>query len=253
MSGQDSILVQNITFSYGVNAQDSKNIILDNLSFQVNKGEWVAIMGPSGSGKTTLLNCLSGLLPLQSGNVSIGGVSLKSLSSAKLAKMRATSMGFIFQNFNNLDALCAWQNVALPALAAKRSNKLDYQGAKQALAQVGLSDKIDAYPANLSGGQQQRVAIARVLHQEPEVIFADEPTGALDRHSGKIIMDQLNSLRERGVTIVMVTHDPWIASFADKVVFLRDGRFVGESTERDASKISLYLSKLEENEGGYDE
>lgn len=246
MSDQISIVVQNLTFSYGANTQDGESIVLDNLSFRVKKGEWVAVMGPSGSGKTTLLNCLSGLFPLRSGSVSIGGVDLKGLSSAKLAKMRATSMGFIFQNFNNLDALCAWQNVALPTLAAKRSKKLDYQGAKQALAQVGLFDKADAYPANLSGGQQQRIAIARVLHQEPEVIFADEPTGALDRHSGKIIMDQLNLLRERGVTIIMVTHDPWIASFADKVVFLRDGRFVGESTERDASKISLYLSELEE-------
>jgi putative ABC transport system ATP-binding protein len=207
-------------------------------------GTFTAIMGPSGSGKSTLLQLAAGLDRPTSGQVSIGGVALAGLSQTELTKLRRTTMGFVFQAYNLLDALTAFDNVALPArLAGQRA---DRAAVFDALDRVGLRDLARRRPPELSGGQQQRVAIARALHVRPQVLFADEPTGALDRHSGRVVLDLLRTTADQGQTVVMVTHDPLAASYADEVLFLADGLVVGRLRDADAAQIATAMSELEQ-------
>ncbi len=244
---EDFIQAENLTFRYGSAAHSNpgERNILDGISLKVVPSQWLAIMGPSGSGKTTLLKCLSGLIKPISGGVRFLGRPISHLSSNRLAKLRATEMGFIFEKSNNIAALKTWQNVTFADLAAGKTKKLDREKAIATLERVGLADKADSYPDDLDFEQQQRLAIARVLHQDPHIVFADEPAGTLDRESARIVMDQLSLLRENDGMIIMVTHDPWIASFADDVVFLRDGSLTGSMHRARPSEIALALSRLE--------
>jgi len=190
-------------------------------------GSFTAVMGPSGSGKSTLLQCAAGLDRPTSGEIRVAGHDLGRLSETRLTVLRRERIGFVFQSFNLLPSLTAEVNVALPLrLAGRRPAR---RQVRDALAAVGLEDRAHHRPAELSGGQQQRVAIARALVTGPEVIFADEPTGALDSATGREVLGLLRGLADReGRTVVMVTHDPAAAARADRVVFLADGRLSGE-------------------------
>ena len=207
------------------------------------RGTFTAVMGPAGAGKPTLLQLAAGLDRPTRGRVTVAGTVLDSLDETGLTRFRRTSMAFVFQAYNLLDALTAFDNVALPARLA--GARVDRHAVLDALAQVGLRDLAGRRPPEMSGGQQQRVAIARALHARPEVLFADEPTGALDRKSGRDVLGLMRSLADRGQTVVMVTHDPLAASYADEVVFLADGQVVGRLEHADATRIASAMSELE--------
>ncbi|HJE58356.1 MAG TPA: ABC transporter ATP-binding protein [Nocardiopsis listeri] len=209
-----------------------------------HRGAFTAIMGPSGSGKSTLMHCLAGLDVPTSGSVHLGRTQITGMRDGELTLLRRDRIGFIFQSFNLLPMLTAEQNILLPSQIAKR--KVDPERLDHIIDVVGLRDRLGHLPAKLSGGQQQRVAVARALLNAPEVVYADEPTGNLDSRSGSEILAFLrNSARDLNQTIVMVTHDPVAASYADRVVFLRDGRLVDEVTDPTAELVSERLLKLE--------
>jgi putative ABC transport system ATP-binding protein len=211
------ISVDNLRKQYGsVNA-------LDGVSFEVEKGEWLALMGPSGSGKTTLLNILGGLDSASSGQVTVDGEDVASLAGASLASFRARKVGFVFQQFHLVPYLTALENVML----AQYFHSMTDQGeARRALERVGLGERADHLPKQLSGGEQQRVAVARALINEPAILLADEPTGNLDAANEQIVLELFESLRAQGHTIVMVTHDEDVGNRADRRMDLKYGRIV---------------------------
>jgi putative ABC transport system ATP-binding protein len=200
---------------------------LDGIDVEFAAGQFTAIMGPSGSGKSTLMHSLAGLDDLTEGRAYIGDVDISSLNDRKLTKLRRDRLGFIFQAFNLVPTLTAIENITLPMDLAGR--KPDTAWLEGVVSTVGLQDRLRHRPSELSGGQQQRVAVARALAGRPEIVFADEPTGNLDSRTGAEILAFMRlAVRELGQTIVMVTHDPIAASYADRVVFLADGRIVSE-------------------------
>ncbi|HET8626812.1 MAG TPA: ABC transporter ATP-binding protein [Thermomicrobiales bacterium] len=202
---------------------------LKGVDLGVRRGEMVAIMGPSGCGKTTFLNCVTGLDAYTAGDVLIEGVSLTKMSDNRRTEYRARRMGFVFQSYNLLPVLSAAENVELPLLVSGVAPRQARARALRALDLVGLPDKAHSRPAELSGGQRQRVTIARALVNDPAIVFADEPTGALDSESAGAIMDLLVRLNKaQGQTVVMVTHDPGVGARADRIVRFRDGAIVGE-------------------------
>ena len=202
---------------------------LNSVSFAVQSGEMVAVMGPSGCGKTTLLNCLSGLDSIDSGDVSIAGKLLRTMSDDALSEYRAKSMGFVFQAYNLLPVLTVQENVELPLILAGNSQKNSRDRATEKLNLVGLGDRIDHLPAELSGGQQQRVAIARALANDPSIVWADEPTGNLDSTNAGEIMELLTRLnKEQGQTFVLVTHSDEVGGMADRIVRMSDGVIVDD-------------------------
>jgi len=202
---------------------------LRGLDLDINKGEIVAIMGPSGSGKSTLMHILGCLDIPTSGEASIEETEIKSLSERQLVTLRGRRIGFVFQTFNLMQTLTAQQNVELPMIFQGMKKKERAQRALELLTIVGLADRVHHRPNELSGGERQRVAIARALANDPEIIFADEPTGNLDSESGKTILELLKRLsEEEGKTLIIVTHDPDAASIAKRIIRLRDGRVVEE-------------------------
>ena len=202
---------------------------LYNINLEVDQGQFVALVGPSGSGKSTLLNLVGGLDRPTSGELWIDSVELSASKEKALTEHRRQRVGFVFQSFNLLPRLTAVENVALPLIFVGTAERERLERARQLLAQVGLSDRLDHRPTQLSGGEQQRVAIARALVNHPAIILADEPTGNIDTATGAEIMALLRSLnREQGVTLLLVTHDPEAASFADRVIQLRDGQIAGQ-------------------------
>ncbi|MDV7218552.1 ABC transporter ATP-binding protein [Streptomyces prunicolor] len=217
---------------------------LDRVSLTFPRATFTAVMGPSGSGKSTLLQCAAGLDRSTSGSVTLGGTELTDLSETELTLLRRERIGFVFQAFNLLPSLTAEQNVALPLrLAGRRPSKARV---REVLEQVGLGDRARHRPTELSGGQQQRVALARALITRPEVLFGDEPTGALDSRTSREVLDLLRAMVDReGRTVVMVTHDPVAASYADRAVFLVDGRVNGELTGAGAEDIAARMTRLE--------
>ena len=219
-------------------------LALDGVTVDFPPGTFSAVMGPSGSGKSTLLHCAAGLERPTGGAVTIDGTTLGELGETALTRLRRDRVGFVFQAFNLVSSLNAAQNVALPLrLAGRRPADGEVQAA---LAEVGLADRARHRPSELSGGQQQRVAIARALITRPAVIFADEPTGALDNRTSRQVLELLRALvDEHGQTIVMVTHDPVAAAVADRVLLLADGRLAGELTEVDAGAIAARMTTLE--------
>jgi putative ABC transport system ATP-binding protein len=197
-------------------------------TFKINRGEFVAITGPSGSGKSTLLH-LIGLLDKPSfGKIFVDGVEISNLSENKMAKMRNEKIGFVFQQFNLLPKTAAIMNVELPLIYRGMKQKERDERAKKELMAVGLGDRMNNKPSQLSGGQQQRVAIARALVTEPSLLLADEPTGNLDTKSGVEIMNIFEELHKKGVTIVLVTHNPELAGQADRQLIIRDGKIVND-------------------------
>ncbi len=215
---------------------DNEVRALDGVTVGFEQGRFTAIMGPSGSGKSTLMHCLAGLDSLTAGSVHIGSVELSTLKDRELTELRRTAVGFIFQAYNLVPTLNALENITLPLLLG--GSKGDQEWIDQVIDTVGLRDRLKHRPSELSGGQQQRVAVARALANRPTIIFADEPTGNLDSRTGVEILDFMRrAVRELGQTIVMVTHDPNAASYADRVIFLADGRIVDEMSDPTAERV----------------
>ena len=216
---------------------------LDGVTVSFERGKFSAIMGPSGSGKSTLMHCLAGLDTLTSGRVYIGDVELSALSDRDLTKLRRAKVGFIFQAFNLIPTLTAEENIVLPlTLGGEQGDK---EWIDRVVRTISLQDRLDHRPSELSGGQQQRVAVARALASKPEIIFADEPTGNLDsRTGGEVLKFMRQAVDELGQTIVMVTHDAVAASFADRIVFLADGRVAGEMLQPTPERVLDRLKHL---------
>src|SRR5438270_2388432 len=222
---------------------DGAVVALDGVSVGLEPGSFTAIMGPSGSGKSTFLNVAAGLDRPTSGTVALGDTELTRLSERRLTILRRERIGFVFQAFNLMPSLTVAQNIGLPLrLDGRRPKRSDV---RDAAARVGLTDRLRHRPAQLSGGQQQRVAIARALIARPEIVFADEPTGALDSRNGRAVLELLGSLVDTdGRTVVMVTHDPKAASYADRVIFLADGRIAGTLEGATADEVAEQLAHL---------
>jgi putative ABC transport system ATP-binding protein len=220
-----AVTVTDVVKVYG--AGETAVRALDGVSISFPRAQFTAIMGPSGSGKSTLMHCAAALDTVTSGTVRLGDTELTAMSDRKVTRLRRSRIGFVFQSFNLLPTLTAAQNITLPLeLAGRRPDK---QWLEYLVDTLGLGDRLDHTPSQLSGGQQQRVACARALVMRPDVIFADEPTGNLDSRTSAEVLDFLRRcVREYGQSIVMVTHDPVAASYADRVVLLADGRVVGE-------------------------
>jgi putative ABC transport system ATP-binding protein len=235
------VRVEQLTRVYGTGRQPVTALAGVDAAF--GRGTFTAVMGPSGSGKSTLLQTAAGLDRPTSGRVWIGESELSRLSETKLTKLRRTRIGFVFQAFNLIGALTVEENIALPLrLSGARP---DRRWLAEVVQRVGLGPRLRHRPAELSGGQQQRVAIARALAMRPEVIFCDEPTGALDTHTAAEVLALLRSVvDEHGQTVVMVTHDPVAASYADRVMVLADGRIVHDTSQPGAERIAEQLASL---------
>ncbi|MER6995411.1 ABC transporter ATP-binding protein [Streptomyces sp. NPDC000410] len=228
-----------VTRSFGTGADAVT--ALDSVTLTIPKGTFTAVMGPSGSGKSTLLQCAAGLDRPTSGAVMLGDTDLTKLGETRLTRLRRDRIGFVFQAFNLLPSLTAEQNVALPLRLAGRRPKR--AAVLDVLERVGLRDRAGHRPSELSGGQQQRVALARALVTRPEVLFGDEPTGALDSRTGAEVLALLRDMVDRGQTVIMVTHDPVAASYADRVLFLADGRVRDELYSPAADQIAARMTR----------
>ncbi|MCM1370645.1 MAG: ABC transporter ATP-binding protein [Clostridium sp.] len=223
---ENILKVDKIEKYYGSRSSLTKAI--DNLSFEVQKGEFVAIMGASGSGKTTLLNVISTIDKVTSGHIYVGGEDITKLKGNSLNKFRREELGFIFQDFNLLDTLTAYENIALAlSIQSVSSSEIDRR-IKKVAEELDIKDVLKKYPYQMSGGQKQRVASARAIVTDPKLILADEPTGALDSKSAKMLLEKFNYLDELGATILMVTHDAFTASYARRVIFIKDGKIFKE-------------------------
>ena len=201
---------------------------LDGVTLSIEKGEFVAIVGTSGSGKSTLLNMIGGLDVPTSGQVVVDGKELSKLKDEELTVFRRRKIGFIFQNYNLVPVLNVFENIVLPV--ELDGNKVDKKFMNEVVQMLGLEDKLNNMPNNLSGGQQQRVAIARALVSKPAIVLADEPTGNLDSHTGRMVLETFHRLKDTGKTIVLITHDSHVAAEADRIVSIRDGRLYHEDT-----------------------
>jgi putative ABC transport system ATP-binding protein len=238
----DAVLLTDVRKQYGDG--DGAVVALDGVSLGLATGSFTAVMGPSGSGKSTLLHCAAGLDRASAGSVRLAGVELDGLGEAALSRLRRERVGFVFQSFNLVPSLTAAENVELPLRLA--GSRPDRRWVAEIAARVGLSDRLRHKPGELSGGQQQRVAIARALVTRPEVVFADEPTGALDRATGREILGLLRAcVDEFAQTLVMVTHDPTAAATADAVVFLADGTVVDRLAGPTAERVAERMTHLE--------
>ena len=219
--------------------------VLHGVGLVVHPGELVAIMGQSGSGKSTLLYCLAGLEQPTSGEVVLDSQPLAQLNRSALARMRRSSLGFVFQQYNLVPTLSAYENVALPWRLNRR--RPDRELIMQMMTAMGIADLANKLPSTLSGGEQQRVALARVLAQRPRIVFADEPTGALDTRTGRLVLDEIEKIaHDPGQCVLMVTHDPVVASRCDRVIFMRDGLLVGELAHPSWEQIAETLNQLVE-------
>ena len=228
---------------------DTRVVALDAVDVELEQGRFTAIMGPSGSGKSTLMHCVAGLDAVTSGQVWIGGTEITGLGDKALTRLRRDAVGFVFQAFNLVPTLTAQENITLPLDIAGRD--VDQEWFDTVVDTVGLRDRLGHRPSELSGGQQQRVACARALASRPQVVFADEPTGNLDSKSGAEVLGFLRrSVDEFGQTIAMVTHDPGAASYADRVIFLADGRIVDEMTAPTAEGVLDRMKAFETRPAG---
>ena len=224
---ENILKIDNIEKYYGNKSSLTKAI--DNISFDVNKGEFVAIMGASGSGKTTLLNCISTIDKVTSGHIYVSGNDITKLKGNSLNKFRREELGFIFQDFNLLDTLTAYENIALAlSIQNVKSKEID-EKIKKVAKELDIVNILEKYPYQMSGGQKQRVASARAIITNPKLVLADEPTGALDSKSSKMLLEQFEYLNKNiDATILMVTHDAFTASYATRVIFIKDGKIFNE-------------------------
>ncbi len=219
--------LQNVEKYYGNKSSLTKAV--DDISFTVDKGEFTAIMGASGSGKTTLLNCISTIDRVTAGNIFLEDTDITKLKGKALNRFRREKLGFIFQDFNLMDTLTAYENIALALSIQKRSAKEIDKLVKNVAEQLGITDVLNKYPYQMSGGQKQRVASARAIVTNPKLVLADEPTGALDSKSAKMLLERFGYLNhEHDATIIMVTHDSFTASYASRVLFIKDGKVFNE-------------------------
>jgi putative ABC transport system ATP-binding protein len=233
---------RSVTKAYG--SGETRVLALDNVDVDIARGRFTAIMGPSGSGKSTLMHCLAGLDTVTSGSVRIGDVELTTLSDKKMTQLRRDRIGFVFQSFNLVPTLTAIENITLPIDIAGK--KVDQPWLDSVIDALGLRDRLSHRPSELSGGQQQRVACARALASRPAIIFGDEPTGNLDsRSSGEVLSILRDSVDRLGQTVVIVTHDPRAASYADRVIFLADGQIVDEMGRPTAEGVLDRMKQLE--------
>jgi putative ABC transport system ATP-binding protein len=225
---------ENLVKIYGGKGKVNNTNALNGINLTIESCEFVAIMGPSGSGKTTLLNILSGIDKATSGNIEISGESINQMSKNELSLFRRQHLGFVFQEFNLLDSLTLKENVMLPMILDNKD--LDEMETKthEIMSMFGIDDIMDKYPYAISGGQQQRTSISRAIVNDPDIIFADEPTGNLDSKSSKVVMECFEKLNhDNKSTILVVTHDPFAASYCHKVVFIKDGLINREITKKD--------------------
>ena len=240
--------IKNITKDYGI--KGFKTRVLKDISLNVNKGDFIAIMGPSGAGKTTLLNIMSTLDKQTSGDVILDGIDVSKVKNKELSKLRREKIGFIFQDYNLLDNMTLMNNIALPLALGKKKSKEIEDRVINIAKKFGLENHLDKYPYQLSGGQKQRGAAARSLITNPAVIFADEPTGALDSKSAYELLDSLEKVnKENNATIIMITHNPLTASYANEVYMINDGSIrcklnKGDSRKEFYSKIMDMLASM---------
>lgn len=219
---------------------------IDGISFTMREGEFVGIMGASGSGKTTLLNCISTIDTVTAGHIKIDGKDITTLHGAKLADFRREKLGFIFQNFNLLDTLTAYDNIALALSVLRVPVRQIEQRIRNIAGVLGITDVLEKYPYEMSGGQQQRVAAARAIITRPALILADEPTGALDSRSARMLLAQLTTLNEKeNATIMMVTHDSVCASYCKRILFIKDGKLYNELVRGEEDRKEFYNKILQ--------
>ena len=231
--------IENIEKYYGNKTNITKAV--DNISFNVDDGEFVVIMGASGSGKSTLLNCISTIDRVTSGHIYLKGQDITKLKGRQLTKFRRDSLGFIFQDFNLLDTLTAFENIALALTIKKTNYKLIDDKVSKIASALGIKEILNKYPYELSGGQKQRVACARAIVTNPDLILADEPTGALDSKSARLLLESLNTLNQKlNATILMVTHDCFTASYGDRVIFIKDGKIFSEIVKGNNSRKEFF-------------
>ena len=241
---KEVLKVSNIEKYYGKKGNITKAI--DNISFTVEEGEFVGVMGPSGSGKTTLLNSISTIDRVSSGSITISGEDITKLGSKKIAKFRRENLGFIFQDFNLLDTLTAYENIALGLTISKVNHKEIDERVKHIARSLNIQDVLKKYPYEMSGGQKQRVASARAIITNPSLILADEPTGALDSKSSKMLLESLENLNKSlKATIMMVTHDSFTASYADRILFIKDGKIFNEIVKGNDSRKEFFNRIIE--------
>lgn len=236
---ENILKVDKIEKYYGSRSSLTKAI--DNLSFEVEKSEFVAIMGASGSGKTTLLNVVSTIDKVTSGHIYVGGEDITKLKGNQLNEFRREELGFIFQDFNLLDTLTAYENIALALSIQNISSTEIEKRIKKVAEELDIKDVLNKYPYQMSGGQKQRVASARAIITDPKLILADEPTGALDSKSAKMLLERFNHLNEElDATILMVTHDAFTASYARRVIFIKDGKIFKEIHKGNDSRKEFF-------------
>lgn len=231
--------IEHIVKYYGNRSSLTKAI--DDISFDVNKGEFIAIMGASGSGKTTLLNCISTIDRVTSGTIELDGTDITHLKGAALTRFRCEQLGFIFQDFNLLDTLDAYDNIALALQIQNVSPSMINEKVKEMANRLDIADVLQKYPYQMSGGQKQRVACARALITNPKLVLADEPTGALDSKSSAMLLESLSDLnRQLQATILMVTHDAFSASYANRILFIKDGTLFDEIHKGDNDRKKFF-------------
>lgn len=243
--GMSNILeVRNIEKYYGNKEAVTKAI--NDISFSVEKGEFVGIMGPSGSGKSTLLNCISTIDNVTTGHIFIDNVDITRLKGSKIEDIRRDKLGFIFQDFNLLDTLTAYENIALALTINNQKGLIVDKLVKEAAEKLNIEDVLNKYPYQMSGGQKQRVAAARAIVNEPTLILADEPTGALDSKSAKMLLNSMEDLNcKLGSTILMVTHDAFTASYANRILFIKDGKIFNEIIKGKDSRKQFFNKIIE--------
>lgn len=236
--------VENIEKYYGNKGNLTKAI--DNISFQVEKGDFLGVMGPSGSGKTTLLNTISTIDTVTTGHIYINNKDITTLKSKNLEKFRRDELGFIFQDFNLLDTLTAYENIALAlSIQGKKPSEID-KLVKESARKLGIEDILNKFPYEISGGQKQRVASARAIITNPSLILADEPTGALDSKSSRLLLDSLEKLNSNlNTTILMVTHDAFTASYCKRILFIKDGKIFSELIKGNDTRKEFFNKIIE--------
>ncbi len=235
--------VKNVEKYYGNKGNLTK--ALDNISFLVEEGEYVGIMGASGSGKTTLLNCISTIDKVTSGYIKVAGMEITKLKGSHLNKFRREELGFVFQDFNLLDTMTAWENIALALSIQKIPAKEIEKRVMEIAGQLGITEILSKYPYQMSGGQKQRVAAARAVVTKPKLVLADEPTGALDSKSARMLLQSMEFLNtELNTTILMVTHDAFTASYAGRILFIKDGQVFTELRKEPGESRKTFFNRI---------
>ncbi|MDW7669519.1 MAG: ABC transporter ATP-binding protein [Bacillota bacterium] len=236
--------VKNIEKYYGNKGNITKAI--DDISFEIHEGEFIGIMGSSGSGKTTLLNCISTIDRVTAGHIFIDNSDLTELSSKNLSEFRREKLGFVFQDYNLLDTLTGFENIAISLTILKESPEVIEEKIQKVSKKLGIEDVLNKYPYEMSGGQQQRVAAARAIIKDPTMILADEPTGSLDSKSSKVLMNTFSKLhKDFNATIILVTHDAYTASYTDRILFLKDGKIFNEIIKGEGSQKEYFTNIIE--------